>query len=200
MPSIVMFPDYLAMYAVGNTIYVLGGQGEDLAAMSATDRYNFIYNHEHGDTTNINRDLALYDQRVAEGWTNIYCFDCSGLIMNYLLNVVHAWSYDMTAQGLYDHCSSHPTAATLQPYDLVFYSTNHNGDDTDIVHTGVYLGNGMVEEARGRDYGVVITNFASRGWEFFGHFAALEPYIPHHPIPPVNRRKMPVWMMLRYPF
>lgn len=193
-----MFPQYLQYYGSGNSIYVLGGQGENLAAMTDTDRYNFIDTREHGVQANIDRDIALYNQKVSEGYTDIYCFDCSGLIMNYLLNVVHAWAYDMTAQGLYDACAYHPTAANLQPYDLCFYSTNHNNDNTDIVHVGVYLGNGLVEEAKGRDVGVVITQFAGRGWEFYGHFAALDPFIPNPS--PYTRRKMPLWMMVRKPF
>ena len=63
------------------------------------------------------------------------------------------------------HMTSTITKADLQPCDLLF-----RGTDSDKNHVGVYVGNGMVIEAKGRDDGVVIRPIdAIEGyWKYFG--------------------------------
>ena len=61
--------------------------------------------------------------------------------------------------------STRITRAELQPCDLLF-----RGTDSDKSHVGVYVGNGMVIESKGRDCGVVIRPIdATAGyWKYFG--------------------------------
>ena len=58
----------------------------------------------------------------------------------------------------------------LQPCDLLF-----RGTDSDKNHVGVYVGNGMVIEAKGRDDGVVIRPIdATKGyWTYFGRLTII---------------------------
>ena len=42
----------------------------------------------------------------------------------------------------------------MQPGDLIFYSYERNGRYKNISHVAVYVGNGMVVEAKGVAYGV----------------------------------------------
>ena len=69
-------------------------------------------------------------------------------------NCNHLWSM-----------STKITRAELQPCDLLF-----RGTDSDKSHAGVYVGNGMGIESKGRDYGVVIRPIdATAGyWKYFG--------------------------------
>lgn len=161
---------------VNKAIYVWGGQGQNLTEMEHPDTW--IKNREPS-AYNADRAIALYNKRVEAGISPILAFDCSGLIMYYLQNLMGVFKYDMTAQGLYYKCAYHPTVQELQAGDLVFKGT----DAANITHVGVYVGGGKVIESKGRDYGVVEREFADGDWVFYGHLAELEPFLPHevHP-------------------
>lgn len=57
------------------------------------------------------------------------------------------------AQGL-DEAGNTVAYADIQPGDLIFYSYEKNGRYKNISHVAVYVGNGMVVEAKGVAYGV----------------------------------------------
>ena len=57
------------------------------------------------------------------------------------------------AEGL-DSAGHTVSYADMQPGDLIFYSYERNGRYKNISHVAVYVGNGMVVEAKGVDYGV----------------------------------------------
>lgn len=168
------FKTYLEYSADGHSIYVFGAQGDDLTAMTPAEREAFIRKREHGNEVNINRDLALYARKVAEGYEFIQAFDCSGLIMYFLQNLTQAVDFDTTAQGIYNICDYHPSLNELKPFDIVF----NGSDEKHITHCGVYMGNNDVIEARGRDYGVVHSAFDKRPWSFYGHLQQLDAFIP----------------------
>lgn len=143
------------------SIYVWGAQGE-----TATES---LIRKMETNQTNINRALTLYNKRVAEG-AKPKMYDCSGLIVCYFLK--HGYiTADTTAAGLYAKCKA-IKQSELKEGDLVF---RHNG--TKIHHVGVYIGNGEVIHAMGRDVGVVKQDIDANGtsyWNRYGRFEKIQ--------------------------
>ncbi|MDD3401390.1 MAG: peptidoglycan-binding protein [Eubacteriales bacterium] len=178
MSKITEFIDLLEEQ-VGKGIYVWGGDGENLSAMS--DPVAWIKKHETS-TQNAARAIALYNKRVAAGVNPIRAYDCSGLIY-YCLNKLGVVSSDLSSRGLYGICN--PIAKQeLREGDLIFYWTDKDGDGFDvseIYHVGAYIGNGNVIESQGRDVGVVKNRLSSR-WNAFGRPKAFKD-LPAEPPP-----------------
>lgn len=143
------------LYKQLGNIYCWGGNGED-----ATD---YAIDVMENSASNKRRAKAFLAKQKKAGVQNIKMYDCSGLISRWLQdhgmakskrNCNHLWSM-----------STKITRAELQPCDLLF-----RGTDSDKSHVGVYVGNGMVIESKGRDCGVVIRPIdATAGyWKYFG--------------------------------
>jgi len=143
------------LYKQLGNIYCWGGNGED-----ATD---YAIDIMENSSANKRRAKAFLAKQKKAGVQNIKMYDCSGLISRWLQdhgmakskrNCNHLWSM-----------STKITRAELQPCDLLF-----RGTDSDKSHVGVYVGNGMVIESKGRDCGVVIRPIdATAGyWKYFG--------------------------------
>jgi hypothetical protein len=146
-------------------IYVWGGDGEDLLAM--TDPEAWIRKKEFS-TKDAKRAINLFNKRKAEGINPIRAFDCSGLV--YWCNKQAKIGYgDKSADGYWKECD--PVSA-LEAGDLVFH---HNG--VKCTHVGIYNGDGWVIESFGRDDGVVKTHWSSRKigyWNRQGRLRKLE--------------------------
>lgn len=146
--------------------YVWGGQGEELTAMENPEAW--IKKRETSEK-NANRAIAFYRSALAGGRKKLRAFDCSGLIVRFLQDQGLVKN-DMSSRGLYSD-SDKLKREQLGPGDLVF---RHNG--TRIYHVGVYLGNGNVAEAKGRDDGVVVRDIDASGksyWNRYGRLKAL---------------------------
>ena len=103
------------------------------------------------------------EKHVEQGLT-LVAYDCSGLIIAYLLRE-GLISCDTTANGIYfSHCTA-IEKSDLRAGDLVFkkYSSKNA-----MYHVGVYMGDGTVVHAKGRDYGVVREGLGATGWNRFG--------------------------------
>lgn len=142
-------------------IYVWGGQGE-------TDITEEWIKRRETNAVNASRAIALWKKRIAEGKSYIAAFDCSGLIVYYLLNNGLLKS-DLSSRGLYEK-SKKITREELMPGDFVF---RHNG--VKIHHVGVYIGDGQVIEAKGRDYGVVQQFIDQSGKGYWNRYGRFEP-------------------------
>ena len=128
--------------------YVWGGQGEKLAKLTAprlaqmeTSADNaarvikFIFTH-----------LKLFDKHTK-------IFDCSGLIVCALIYAgVLPKGSDYTAAGLYDKFNKIMFAAR-RAGDLI-YKLDSFGN---ITHVGICISDSEVIEAKGRDYGCIIS-------------------------------------------
>ena len=178
------FIDYLKEQL--GSIYVWGAQGENVLAQP--NPREWIYDMEKKSNSsaatierNTERAYNLFLKRKAEGMNPIRAYDCSGLVVKFLLDK-GLIAYDMTAQYIYNKCDvklDNPEQAG----DFVFhYST----DSKKITHIGVFIGNGKVIEAKGRDDGVVETNIGSYSWNRFGRLTALEPYLKDEPVEPMS--------------
>lgn len=157
--------DFLAyLEAQVGQIYVWSGQGQALSAMA--DPEGWITKKET-NTTNADRAIALYRTRVKEGKNPIRAYDCSGLIMYFLLDMKGVLTSDLSSSGLYGKIKTIERAA-LQPDDLVF---RHDG--IKIHHVGVYVAQDTVIEAMGRDVGVVKRNIDASGSTYWNRYGRL---------------------------
>ena len=144
------------------SIYVWGAQGETAITEA------WIKKRETS-AINAQRAIALCKKRVAEGKSYIASFDCSGLIVYFLMknNLLKS---DTSSRGLFEMCKEIKTRDKLMPGDFVF---RHNG--TKIHHVGVYIGDGQVIEAKGRDDGVVQQGIDQSGKGYWNRYGRFEP-------------------------
>ena len=191
---------YLEPY-IDRSIYAWGGQGENVCVQTykgVLDPERWLKMMEATTSrpdANAERDIALYRQRIAQGINPVFCFDCSGLVVEMLIHFgIMKAGDDRNARGLYSMCNSHPVnKGELRYGDLVFYSKSKKASD--ISHIGIYLGEDNVCECRGRDYGVVVTDYYDKPsnwtdvWNMYGRLDALAPFaedepdIPTEPLP-----------------
>ena len=141
------------------SVYVWGAQGEFAI------NEDWIKKMETSEK-NAQRAIALFRQRESEG-KSVAAYDCSGLVVRFFLDNDIIQS-DMTAQGLYSYCDK-VTRDILSPGDLVF---RHNG--ASIHHVGVYVGDGMVIHAKGRDVGVVKEHIDVNGESYWNRFGRMK--------------------------
>ncbi|HMM30656.1 MAG TPA: S8 family serine peptidase [Clostridia bacterium] len=154
---------------LGN-VYVWGAQGQVLSAMKDPIKWITSMEKENGQSY-VDRAIAFYNSVKASGKDPIEAFDCSGLIMFYVQNLM-GWSEgDSSAAGLYASCTKLVSRAQLQPGDLCFIYSSKKGK---MVHVGVYIGNGQTIEAYGRDLGVVKRPLGSGEWSHYGRLPVLQ--------------------------
>jgi len=152
------FLSYLTAQA--GSIYVWGTQGET----EITE--DWIRRRETSEA-NAARAIALWRRRLEEGMHPIAAYDCSGLIVRFLLDKGLAGD-DLSSRGLYHACERLATRQALQPGDLLF---RHNGER--VHHVGVYLGEDRIIEARGREDGVVIRTLKECGSSYWNRYGRL---------------------------
>lgn len=153
---------------VNRGIYVRGGNGENLSAMS--DPKAWIERREKPDEThtkaqNAARAIRLYDKRLEAGVNPVLAFDCSGL-MYWAGKQVGVFKSDITANGIYGKCRK-ISRDELAAGDFVFV---HNGKRA--THVGVCVGDKFVD-CRGRDVGVIKAKFSSI-WNAYGRLDAMQ--------------------------
>ncbi len=149
--------DRFLAYAASRTgcLYVSGGQGQamDPALIRKLEK----------DDSNYKRALASYNRHVSAG-TSVLGYDCSGLIVAYLLGN-RLTDRDLTANGIFYTICDEIDKDDLRGGDLVFKKYLASSK---IYHCGVYMGDGSVVHAKGRDYGVVREPLSAAGWNRYG--------------------------------
>lgn len=146
--------------------YVWGAQGERVDNRADLEKWV-----RRKETSRRETERALaYIKKAAK--TPLYAFDCSGLIIHWLRDIRGLINSDTNAQGLYRQCKQQGKlgAWQMQPGDFVFRYSFIKGK---MGHIGVYVGNGMVIEAQGRDAGVVMRHLSYGGWTHQGRHPAL---------------------------
>lgn len=184
---------------VGKGIYVYGGNGENLSAMTEAQRNEFYEKREtetknsstgevnYTKAQNIERCKKLYEKRVKAGVNPILAFDCSGL---------QFWAgkqtgfipKDLSTNTLYGKCTVIDKSKVVRG-DFCFA---HNGKKA--THVGMYVGDDIIIECQGRDVGVV-TNKLSKTKVFnrFGRYPAFsEGGFNPGPVDPTNPNPEPV--------
>lgn len=156
-------------------IYVWGGNGQEATPAK-------IKSMETSET-NINRAMALYEKRLAEGLDPILMYDCSGLISRYLQNngIVER---KRNCDHLADMCSFVRTSRSdgeMVPGDLVF---RWKSGSEAYYHVGVYVGAGKVIESKGRDDGVVKRDINASGSSYWNRWGRLAVFAGEQPVTP----------------
>lgn len=86
-------------------------------------------------------------------WIGEESYDCSGLVDTFIGGV------DFKADGYYNMAT---VRGTIDSFPKMIGMLLHYPG-----HVGIYIGDGKVVEARGVDYGVVVTNLTERKWVFW---------------------------------
>lgn len=132
------------------------------------------------DNSRMNQLKALYPKVYTPAyiakcnkWWGMKVYDCVGLIKHFLwgnagdgkLKYYDAKT-DYSANTMFSKCVEKGSINTLP--EIVGLALHTDG------HCGVYLGGGLAVEARGVDYGVVITDVKTRNWTSWGKLPNIE--------------------------
>lgn len=162
MSKIDEFVKYLETQVKNHSIYVLGGQGEDVMTMTL----KWLQKME--GNTRIAEIERLLGDNYAKGFdmSKAKCFDCSGLGVYYFLMMSYI-KYDMTANDIYLSCTK-IDYKDMRTGDFVFQvdskgKMHHIGYVCNIENNKY-----QIIEAKGRRYGVVKGDFEKSNWTHFG--------------------------------
>ena len=135
-------------------VYIGTANGEYTEKLTIGKIHDMEVNYGYSKATtdkNIRRDLAYIGKCYENGYdmSKSRAGDCSGIIVGVMrdLGIIKPTS-DYSAK-MFQKAAKSVGLNDLQAGDLVFDKT------TDATHVGVYVGNNMVVESKGRDDGVV---------------------------------------------
>lgn len=103
------------------------------------------------------------DRRMEEG-----IYDCSSLVLRLYREVGIELPNVASTQG--EYCFKNAMIINqeeLQPGDLIFYSTEQNGEFRNITHVAIYVGDGKMVHAAGKARGVVLDPLKTTSVVFF---------------------------------
>ena len=177
--------------------YIFGASGQEWTAAKQKNVVNKMVN-KYGSSWKNNgeaKDNDYYGSAVyGEKWIGHRVADCSGLIvgafMQANIRVSHSSHYQYT-----DYCKEKGVlkngrkadGSELEPGAAVFV---YKDEKKRYTHVGLYIGNGIVIEAKGSKYGVVTSNVTDSKWNRWGMFKAadytneqVKPEDPEHQVP-----------------
>ena len=161
------FITYMRSKYLNHCAYLWGGSGQ---IVGKTTPDEIVKLESTSDKPKINaRRVLTFVGKMAEYGYNLdiaQFFDCSGYVIDGLEHFNLYNGPDTTADGLYN-LGEDVTIKKAWPGDLVFL-----GSDTKKTHVGVYVGNGVCYECKGRDDGVVMSNLSD--WKYVAHYTWFE--------------------------
>jgi cell wall-associated NlpC family hydrolase len=110
------------------------------------------------------------------GATELFAYDCSGLGVYWLQNLMHIWKTDANANTMMHRCTDLDTAGPPAKGWWVFRLDDSKQRAT---HIGYMVDNQYLIEAKGRKYGVVKTKFKASAWDVWGIPKVFEDEIRH---------------------
>lgn len=163
MSKVEEFVKYLENTAARHDPYVWGGQGQKLLKLTVLDLIDM-----ETSADNAARVIKYIYRKKSEGINMKSCriFDCSGL-MTYKLLKLGIIKSDMTAKQLYNACKIKGPIRELKepvPGILLFQGET----PVEIGHVGGLVSNNRSVEAKGRDFGVVNTEYDPGRWDYYG--------------------------------
>ena len=133
--------------------YLWGGQG----TLLTTSNYKTVIARNEKDASNRAKVERFCEDKFADGVTELYGYDCSGLGMYYLQNLTKTLPHDLSANGMMGLCDI--VDEPKRGYWL--FRVNEDGKAT---HIGYMVSDTDLIEARGRAYGVVRRRYVKRDW------------------------------------
>lgn len=164
------FINHLEEQKNNHSIYVWGAQGQKGDQITEA----WIRRRET-KPANAARAIAFWKKQITAGHgETLRAFDCSGLLMYWLQNLMGLSASDRNADGLMASCRR-ITKEECRRGDWVFHLDE---DEDDATHVGVIVDDALnVIECKGRDDGVVKRPLDEGGWEAFGRPKIFEKYI-----------------------
>lgn len=160
------FIAYLEEQVKNHSIYIWGAQGQKYPTLTE----EWIKKKESG--SNETNALKTYRKAVAAGHEkDCRAFDCSGLGMYWLQNLMRRSKNDMNANGMKGKCTM-IQKSHLKKGDWVFRTYKTGSQKGRAYHIGYVVDDALnVIEARGRAYGVQKRSLNASGssyWNAFG--------------------------------
>lgn len=167
MTSVKDFIAYMRSKYLNHCAYLWGGSGQ---IVGKTTPDEIVKAESTSDKPKINaRRVLAFVGKMAEYGYNLNIaqfFDCSGYVIDGLEHFGLYNGPDIRADDLYNLGEPISTKIAEQG-DLVFL-----GSDTKKTHVGVYAGDGLCYECKGRDDGVVMSNLSD--WKYAAHYTWFE--------------------------
>lgn len=156
-----------------------------LARQAADEKWGYIWGESGGVWTKAKQQKATREQTQKYGkkWIGKRVADCSGLLVWMLKecggSIYHGsntiWRQYLSDKGnLTD--GKRTDGQELKPMSLVFQMTPDpkQDDGEDQNHVGIYIGGGLVVEAKQTKDGVLYTVLVERAWEQWGELAQVD--------------------------
>jgi hypothetical protein len=125
--------------------------------------------------------IKFCEKKFAEGATELYAYDCSGLGVYWIVNLNHLWPSDVNANTMMGRCVD---LDTPEPPEKGWWVFRLDGKRAS--HIGYMIDNEYLIEVKGRKYGVVKTKWREKDWDCWGIPKIFEDEIrnPDPPDPP----------------
>lgn len=136
--------------------YLWGGQHTRLTP----ENYIAVITRKESNTANRDKVIAYCKKKFAEGATELYAYDCSGLGMYFLQNLKKIYSYDMSANSMMNQCE------IVDEPKRGYWVFRLSG--TRATHIGYMVSDTELIEAKGRVYGVVKRSYVANDWDRIG--------------------------------
>ena len=153
--------------------YVWGGQHTRLTPLN----YKAVIARKETTAENARRAEAYCEKMFAEGYGELFAYDCSGLGVFWLTDLKHLWKSDVNANTMMGRCELRPDLPKRGWW--VFRLTGNRA-----THIGYMVDDEYLIEAKGRDYGVVKTKFRAKDWGCWGIPNVFKDEIIDPPVPP----------------
>ena len=154
--------------------YVWGGQHTRLTPMN----YKAVIARRESKAENRKAAEAYCDKMFAEGYTELFAYDCSGLGVYWLTDLKRIWKSDVNANTMMGRCELRTDLPKKGWW--VFRLTGNRA-----THIGYMVDDEYLIEAKGRAYGVAKTKFKAKDWGCWGIPNVFKDEIIDPPVPPV---------------
>ena len=154
--------------------YLWGGQHTRLTPLN----YKAVIARKESKAENRRRVEAYCEKMFADGYSELFAYDCSGLGVYWLTDLKRIWKSDVNANTMMGRCE-----LKMEPPKRGWWVFRLTGNRA--THIGYMVDDEYLIEAKGRDSGVVKTKFRAKDWGCWGIPNVFKDEIVDPPAPPV---------------